>query len=95
MGPSHEGPVSPYASPSVAEDLSGLPSAFVSVMEFDPLRDEGLIYAMRLLEAGVSTEIHAYPGTFHGSSLISNARSASTAPATHQLRCTKPSALGD
>lgn len=53
LGPDHEGPVSPYASPSVAEDLSGLPSAFVSVMEFDPLRDEGLTYAMRLLEAGV------------------------------------------
>ena len=74
LGPDHEGPVSPYASPSVAQDLSGLPSAFVSVMEFDPLRDEGLIYAMRLLEAGVSTEIHAYPGTFHGSSMVANAQ---------------------
>lgn len=74
LGPDHEGPVSPYASPSVADDLSGLPSAFVSVMEFDPLRDEGLIYAMRLLEAGVSTEIHAYPGTFHGSSMVANAQ---------------------
>ena len=66
--------MSPYASPSVAEDLSGLPSAYVSVMEFDPLRDEGLIYAMRLLEAGVSTEIHAYPGTFHGSSMVTDAQ---------------------
>ncbi|MXW63095.1 MAG: alpha/beta hydrolase [Acidimicrobiaceae bacterium] len=74
LGPDHEGPVSPYASPSVAEDLSGLPSAFVSVMEFDPLRDEGLTYAMRLLEAGVSTEIHAYPGTFHGSSMVATAQ---------------------
>ena len=74
LGPDHQGPVSPYASPSVADDLSGLPSAFVSVMEFDPLRDEGLIYAMRLLEAGVSTEIHAYPGTFHGSSMVATAQ---------------------
>lgn len=86
LGPDHEGPVSPYASPSVAEDLSGLPSAFVSVMEFDPLRDEGLIYGLRLLEAGVSTEIHAYPGTFHGSAVVAtaqvsrnNARDASAA----------------
>ena len=47
---------------------------FVSVMKFDPLPDEGLIYAIRLLEAGVSTEIHAYPGTFHGSSMVAIAR---------------------
>ncbi len=74
LGPDHQGPVSPYASPSVAEDLSGLPPAFVSVMEFDPLRDEGLVYAMRLLEAGVPTEIHAYPGTFHGSAVVAEAQ---------------------
>ena len=74
LGPDHEGTVSPYASPSLAEDLSGLPPAFVSVMEFDPLRDEGLTYAMRLLEAGVSTEVHAYPGTFHGSSMVPTAQ---------------------
>ena len=42
-------------------------------MEFDPLRDEGIIYAMRLLEAGVSTELHAYPGTFHGSQRVDTA----------------------
>jgi acetyl esterase/lipase len=59
--------VSPYASPARATDLSGLPPAFVSTMENDPLRDEGIIYAMRLLQAGVSTELHSYPGTFHGS----------------------------
>ena len=65
--------VSPYAAPARCEDLAGLPPTFVAVMEFDPLRDEGLIYAMRLLEAGVSTELHAYPGTFHGSSLVTTA----------------------
>jgi acetyl esterase len=65
--------VSPYAAPARAEDLAGLPPAFVSVMEFDPLRDEGLIYATRLLQAGVSTELHAYPGTFHGSAMVADA----------------------
>jgi acetyl esterase len=65
--------VSYYAAPSRCEDVSDLPPAFVAVMEFDPLRDEGLIYAMRLLEAGVSTELHAYPGTFHGSGLVTTA----------------------
>jgi acetyl esterase len=59
-----------YAAPSRAENLAGLPPAFVAVCEFDPLRDEGLIYAQRLLAAGVSTELHHYPGTFHGSGIV-------------------------
>lgn len=62
-----------YAAPSRAEDLPGLPPAFVSVCEFDPLRDEGIIYAQRLLEAGVSTELHHYRGTFHGSAMVATA----------------------
>jgi acetyl esterase len=70
LGADHEGDVSPYASPSIAEDLAGLPPAYVTTMEFDPLRDEGIHYALRLLEAGVSVELHSYPGTFHGSSMM-------------------------
>ncbi|GAC1327315.1 MAG: alpha/beta hydrolase [Candidatus Dormibacteria bacterium] len=62
-----------YASPARADDLAGLPPAYVYVCEFDPLRDEGLDYARRLLEAGVSTEIHLYPGTFHSSGVITGA----------------------
>jgi acetyl esterase/lipase len=65
--------VSPYASPAIAEDLAGLPPAFVSTMEFDPLRDEGIEYALRLLQAGVAVELHQYPGTFHGSSMVAEA----------------------
>jgi acetyl esterase len=41
--------------------------------EFDPMRDEGLAYALRLIQAGVPTEIHHYPGTFHGSHMIPSA----------------------
>lgn len=55
-----------YAAPARAEDLTGLPPAYVVTCELDPLRDEGLTYAMRLLAAGVSVEVHNYPGTFHG-----------------------------
>jgi acetyl esterase len=58
---------SPYAAPARAADLSGLPPAYVVTCEFDPLRDEGIEYARRLIEAGVPTELHHYPGTFHGS----------------------------
>ncbi len=73
LGPDHTGDVSPYASPSVASDLSGLPPAYISAMEFDPLRDEAIHYALRLLEAGISVELHTFPGTFHGSSLVTGA----------------------
>ncbi|PLW83623.1 esterase [Kineobactrum sediminis] len=61
------------AAPAREQNLAGLPAACVTVMEFDPLRDEALSYAQRLLAAGVSTEIHCYPGTFHGSSMVTEA----------------------
>ncbi len=67
------GEVSPYASPARAADLSGLPPAYISAMEFDPLRDEGIKYGLRLLAAGVSCELHCFPGTFHGSALVATA----------------------
>lgn len=64
----------PYlAAPSRCEDLSGLPPAYVTTMEFDPLRDEGILYAMAMMRDGVQVELHAYPGTFHGSALFEHA----------------------
>jgi acetyl esterase len=72
LGPNRAGgdDVSIYAAPARAIDLSRLPPAYISVMQFDPLRDEGIEYAQALLAAGVSVELHLYPGTFHGSALV-------------------------
>lgn len=57
--------LSPYAAPARADDLRGLPPTFVHVVEYDPLRDEGIAYANRLLLAGVATELHLSPGVYH------------------------------
>lgn len=62
-----------YAAPARAEDLSGLPPAYVVACEYDPLRDEAIAYAARMLESGVSVELHTWPGTFHGVALAQRA----------------------
>ena len=74
LGELHGAPDVPaYAAPSRATDLSGLPPAYISTAEHDPLRDEGIAYALGLLHAGVSVELHQFPGTFHGSALVTTA----------------------
>ncbi|MFG2910176.1 alpha/beta hydrolase [Kitasatospora sp. NPDC048286] len=66
-------PATPHAAPARAEDLSGLPPAYIATAELCPNRDENLGYALRLLQAGVSVELHQWPGTFHGSQAIVSA----------------------
>jgi acetyl esterase/lipase len=58
--------VSPYAAACRATDLSGLPPAYIAVGGLDLFLNENIEYARRLLKAGVPTELHVYPGAFHG-----------------------------
>ncbi|MCA9965064.1 MAG: alpha/beta hydrolase [Anaerolineales bacterium] len=63
--PGSEG-VSPYAAPTRAEDVSGLPPTYIGVGTPDLFRDEDIAYAQRLMKAGVPTELHVYADGFHG-----------------------------
>lgn len=52
------------------EDLAGLPPHVISVNQLDPLRDEGLAFARKLLDAGVSTVSRTVNGTCHAGDCI-------------------------
>ncbi|MFE1859084.1 alpha/beta hydrolase [Streptomyces anandii] len=67
LGDRRGGPdVSPYAAPARAEDLSGLPPAFLDVGSAETFRDEVVAYASRIWQAGGVAELHVWPGGFHG-----------------------------
>lgn len=55
-----------HLSPLFADDLSGAAPAILLYAGFDPLRDEALLYASRLIDAGVAVEPIFYPGMIHG-----------------------------
>jgi acetyl esterase/lipase len=57
--------VSAYASPALADDLSGLPPTYIHVGALDLFLEESLDYARRLTRAGVSVEMHVWPGAYH------------------------------
>lgn len=61
-----------YASPIEAETLEGLPTAYIETAEFDCLRDGGILYADRLRQFGVSTELYNTEGTMHGFDIVLN-----------------------
>jgi acetyl esterase/lipase len=66
----HDGAAPVYAAPARADHLRDLPPTFVMSCEEDPLRDEDLAFAQRLLDAGVSVELHHYRGTYHAFDVI-------------------------
>ena len=59
-----------YAAPARAEDLTGLPPTFIDVGTVDLFRDEDITFAMRLMQAGVPTELHVNPGAYHAAEVF-------------------------
>ncbi|HVN89149.1 MAG TPA: alpha/beta hydrolase [Candidatus Binataceae bacterium] len=80
--------VSPYAAATRATDLSGLPPAYIPVGALDLFIDENIEYAQRLIQAGVPTELHVYPGAYHGFDLF-----APSAKVSKQFKADRDAAL--
>lgn len=55
-----------YRSPLEAESFDGLSPAYIEVAQFDPLHDDGICYANRLISSGIPVELHETKGTMHG-----------------------------
>ncbi len=53
-------------SPLFADELGGLPPAYVLLAELDPLKDEGQAYADRLAASGVRVETRLHKAVPHG-----------------------------
>jgi acetyl esterase/lipase len=62
--------ISCYAAASRAINLEGLPPAFITVGDLDLFAQENIEYASRLIKAGVSTELHVYPGGCHAFDML-------------------------
>jgi len=60
-------------------DVSGLPPAWIGVGSLDVFRDEDITYAARLLDAGITTELHVYPGACHGFEMMAPAAAVAQA----------------
>jgi acetyl esterase/lipase len=59
-----------WFSPALAEDLAGLPPAYLATGALDLFLDEDLDYARRLIDCGVRTELHVYPGAIHAFEMV-------------------------
>jgi acetyl esterase/lipase len=87
LGEAVGGPnVSPYAAPARAEDLSGLPPAYIDVGTAETFRDEDVAYASRIWQAGGIAELHVWPGGFHGFDMMAPTAAVSQDARAARLR---------
>ncbi|NLY85298.1 MAG: alpha/beta hydrolase [Tissierellia bacterium] len=58
--------LNPYVAPLLSEDLSNQPKTLIITAEFDPLRDEGEAYGIKLREFGNDVKIYRIKNALHG-----------------------------
>lgn len=56
----------PYIAPLLAEDFAGMPKTLVITAEYDPLRDEGEMYANKIRQAGGYADTYRIKDAIHG-----------------------------
>ncbi|MBB3999828.1 acetyl esterase/lipase [Aureimonas pseudogalii] len=76
------------AVPARLEDMAGLPPAFVGVGSIDLFFEESVVYASRLIKAGIPAELVVVPGAFHGFDV-----SASATPVAQRFDAARTEAL--
>jgi acetyl esterase/lipase len=79
-------PVSQYAAPARADDLTGLPPTYIDTGDLDIFRDEDVSYARRLSDAGVPTELHLHPGCPHAFEALAHRADVSQRAINDRLR---------
>lgn len=78
--------VPPIIAPGRLTEFGGLPPAYIEVGELDIFRDECIAFATGLMLAGVSCELHVYPGAPHGYDLLNLEASLSRRAFDDRLR---------
>ncbi len=68
--PAGSAPPPPGSVPARVENLAGLAPAWIGVGSVDLFAREDVEYGRRLLQAGVSTEVHLVPGGYHGFDIL-------------------------
>jgi acetyl esterase len=62
----------PRIAPLRCNDLNGAPATWIATAEYDVLRDEGEVFAQRLLASGVPVHMHRYMGLSNGFARLMN-----------------------
>jgi acetyl esterase/lipase len=78
---------SPYAAPARITDFTALAPAYIETCELDPLRDEVMAYAMRMLQGGISADVQVLAGAPHAFDLVL------AAPVTQRAYATRAAVL--
>lgn len=78
-----------YAAAARVPDVTGLPPTYIMTGALDLFRDECLIYARRLMEAGIPVDLAVFPGAPHGFELLAPNAGVSQRANAHMIEALK------